>query len=163
MIKRAALLLAALFLAGCPKAEPLAPAPATDIAFKIDAKEAYARILRSIVEADLTVELKDVDGGIVQTEWHASERKVLAFGAEYERRIRFKIIANEGVCRVKSQTETRVKSLSGEPWGPWGDGKGVTAKEQDVHKALVGFLTKRLEDAAPAGASAPTPSPTATP
>lgn len=128
----------------CAKAEPTRPVPTAEIAYTIDSREAYARVLRAIVDSDLSVELKDVDGGIVQTEWHLSGRKVVGLGSTVERRVRFKIIVEGGSCRVKPQADQRVQLMASDPFGPWQAAGEFTDPEEKVHQALVQSLKAQL-------------------
>lgn len=142
----------ALLIAGCcfPQAEATKPVATSQIPFSVEAKEAYARTLRAIVKADLSVELKDADGGIVQTEWHSTGTQVIGIGSILQRRLRFKVILESGTCSVKPQAEQRMQASSSHPFGPWQDGRGMTVEEENLHEALVEFLRLELTQPQPA-------------
>lgn len=143
-MKRTALLLLAIALAGCPKLTPEAAAPPASIEFKVDPKEAYSRALRAVVLADLAVEMKDADAGVVQTEWHLSDQQV-GVGGRVERRVRFKIIAADGACVVKPQTERRgIGTLGGVEVGPWKETQGLTDAEKAAFDKLRSAISAEL-------------------
>lgn len=141
---RRPLVLAALatVLSGCPKLPPETPIAAVEMTYTIESKEAYSRVLRAVVDADLSVEMKDADAGIVQTEWHLSGRQS-AFGGQLERRVRFKIVTAEGACRVKPQVDRRgIDTLGPKPVAhAWEEQKGLT----DVEKAVFDTLVQKID------------------
>lgn len=126
-------------LSGCcfPQAQPTKPVPAATIAYTVEDREAYGRVLRSIVKADLSVDLKDVDGGVVQTDWHMSRPEVIGLGSTLERRVRFKIIMAGGSCSVKPQSDRRIRLDSRSGWSSWESSDGFTDFEEAVFKRLL--------------------------
>lgn len=130
--------------AGCPKLTPEVEAQPAAITYSVDGKEAYARVLRAVVLADLAIEMKDADAGIIQTEWHLSDKQV-GMGGQVERRVRFKIIASGGTCNVKPQAERRgIETLGGVNAHPWQEMKGLTEVEKSVFEKLVSSITTEL-------------------
>lgn len=139
----------ALMILGCAGGGtkvPLAtnePLPADVVTFASDPKDAYSAALRAVVKADLAIETKDADAGVVQTTWHNSG----SYGSELmygvvDRRIRFQIIIERGTCTLKAQVESRGGFENGDQWRSADD--GVTEVERDVFQKLAGAIRADL-------------------
>ena len=136
-MKTATVAAAALLLSGCMTGKPTHSVLPADLPYTVDDREAYARVLRSVVNADLSVEMKDADGGIVQTEWHKSHTQLLGcffMPVATERRVRFKVVMSEGRCSIKPQVAMRSMAQHGE-WTHL-EGSDVTDAEAAVFDTL---------------------------
>ena len=156
----------ALAATGCVPSLPDSgkPAAAVTVTFSDDPKETYAVALRAIVKADLAVEMKDADAGVIQTEWHGSGSYSAGLGVHH-RRIRFKVIIESGRCLVKPQIQSRGEL--GSTVTEWDTYAGnMVDIENDVLERLVLALRSELAPAAAAVSSAApsnsTPTATAT-
>ena len=133
-----------IVIVGCcppPRVDMGKPVPVAEIPYSVSPMEAYGRILRAVVDANLAIELKDADGGVVQTEWHTSGLEQISVMHGYiRRRVRFQILIESGKARVKPQAEHKYEG----PHGTWLLSEGFSDFEEAAHKALVTKLTDRL-------------------